>query len=204
MQPDSIIFVKHGDKYSALHVNRLYKQLVKYYPNADFYCYTENKQHIDARINIIPILKKPSLRFWWNKLAMFSKDFPVKGKCLFFDLDMDVKEDPSNFIKWNNLTVINAYWKKDMYFDKHAYDVKINSSVITWTAKQQAHIWDHFMTNRDYFMRKYKGIDRFLVHEGFALNTFADGIVNSVANENYIAPIDMYNGIEYELPRIAL
>ena len=204
MQPDSIIFVKHGDKYSALHVNRLFKQLMKYYPAAEYFCYTENKQHIDARINIIPILKKPSLRLWWNKLAMFSDKFPVEGKCLFFDLDMDIKRDPSEYIKWDGLTILNSYWKKNMYFDKHAYDVKINSSVITWTANQQSHIWNHFMSNRDYFMRKYKGIDRFLVHENFDLNTFEDGIVNSVANENIDAPIDMYNGMIYELPRTAL
>ena len=30
--------------------------------------------------------------------------------------------------------------------------------------------------------------------------TFADGLINSIANEqNRIAPINMYNGIDYEL-----
>jgi len=204
MTPDNIIFVKHGTKYSALHVNRLYKQLIQYYPNAKYYCYTENKQYIDARVNIIPCFKKPTLRLWWNKLAMFSKDFPVKGKCLFFDLDMDIQKDPSELITWDGLTILEAYWKSDMFMRKHAYDVKINSSVITWTAGQQSHIWEHFMTNRDYFMRKYKGIDRFLVHENISFNTFKNGIVNSVANENIEAPINMYNGIDYELPRTTL
>jgi len=198
MQPDNIIFVKHGDKYNSKHVNRLFEQCFWIWPDVKYFCYTEDKKGINAAVNIIPI-GKPTLRLWWNKLSMFKKDFPVKGKCLYFDLDMDIQKDPSEFITWNSLTVINAYWKKDMFMRKHSYDVRINSSIITWEAGQQSHIWDHFMLNRDYFMRKYKGIDRFLVHENFNLNTFSDGIVNSVANENIEAPIQMYNGIDYEL-----
>jgi hypothetical protein len=203
MQPNNVIFVKHGNKYTAAHVNRLADQLFKYYPIANFYCYTDNPE--DVEITTIPIFKKPTLRFWWNKLAMFSKDFPVQGKCLYFDLDMDIKEDPSSFIKWDGLTVLNAYWKSNFYMSKHAYDVYINSSIITWTAREQTHIWDHFLTNKDYFMRKYAGIDRFLVHEKFKLNTFKDGLANSIANPlEYEAPINMYNGLDYELQRASV
>jgi hypothetical protein len=198
MIPNNVIFVKHGKKYTADHVNRLADQLFKYYPNANFYCYTENPEGVN--IMTIPIFKRPTLRFWWNKLAMFSRDFPVEGKCLYFDLDMDIKEDPSSFINWDGLTILNAYWKSNFYMSKHAFDVRINSSIITWTASEQAHVWEHFITNKDYFMRKYTGIDRFLVHEKFKFNTFKDGISNSVANPlGYEAPIDMYNGLEYEL-----
>jgi hypothetical protein len=53
-------------------------------------------------------------------------------------------------------------------------------------------------------MRKYHGIDRFLVHENIEFNTHDDGIVNSVANEFKDAPIDMYNGIEYVVERNAI
>jgi hypothetical protein len=87
----------------------------------------------------------------------------------------------------------------------HAYDVHINSSVITWTAGEQNHIWEHFLSNKDYFMRKYKGIDRFLVHEGLKFNTFEHGLVNSVANPSeWKAPIDMYNGLKYDVQRRSL
>lgn len=199
IKPDNIIFVKHGDKYSPEHVNRLRDQLKEYFPMAEYFCYTEDP--IGVEIETIPCFSKPTLRFWWNKLAMFSADFPVKGKCLFFDLDMDIKSDPSSLLTWNGLTILKDYWKDDLYMAPHAYDVHINSSVITWTAGEQTHIWDHFMSNKDYFMRKYKGIDRFLVHEGLEFNTFDHGLVNSVANDFMEAPIDMYNGMKYELPR---
>jgi hypothetical protein len=196
--PDNIIFVKHGDKYSPEHVNRLFEQLHNYYPWANYYCYTDNPEGVLAEC--IPCFKKPSLKFWWNKLAMFSKDFPVKGRCLYFDLDMDIKSDPSQYINWDGLTILDAYWKKDKYMAPHAYDVSINSSIITWVAGEQDHIWEKFMSNRDYYMRKYPGIDRFLVHEQIPFNTFGHGIVSSVANSPVAnAPVLMYNGIDYEL-----
>lgn len=194
----NIIFVKHGDKYTAEHVNRLADQLFKYYPTANFYCYTENRTGV--KIPVIPIFKRPTLKFWWNKLALFSKDFPVEGKCLYFDLDMDIKSDFKDYVTWDGLTVLRDYWKDDLYMAPHAYDVHINSSIITWTAGEQAHVWEHFLSNKDYFMRKYVGIDRFLTHEKFELNNFKNGIVNSVGNPlQGGAPIDMYNGIKYEL-----
>lgn len=203
MQPDNIIFVKHGDKYHSGHVNKLSEQLLKYYPNSNYYCYTDDP--IGVTIDTIPVFKRPTLKYWWNKLAMFSEHFPVAGKCLYFDLDMDIKANPSKFIKWDGLTILKDYWKDDLYMAPHAYDVHINSSIITWTAGEQNHIWDYFLTNKDYFMRKYVGIDRFIVHEKIPHNTFDHGIVNSVANPRYEnAPIDMYNGIEYELPRTSL
>lgn len=196
----NIIFVKHGDKYKAEHVNRIYNQCVQYWPDANYYCYTEDKKGVDARINIIPCFKRPTLKYWWNKLAMFSKDFPVEGKCLYFDLDMDIKENPEKFIKWNGLTILKDYWKDDLYMAPHAYDVHINSSVITWIAGEQHHIWEHFLSNKDYFMRKYPGMDRFLVHEKIKFNTFEHGLVSSVANPYPgPTPIDMYNGLKYEL-----
>jgi hypothetical protein len=194
----NIILVKHGNKYTAEHVNRLSDQLLKYYPTANFYCYTEDSRNV--KIPTIPVFKRPSLKFWWNKLAMFSEDFPVEGKCLYFDLDMDIKENFTDYIKWDGLTVLRDYWKDDLYMASHAYDVHINSSIITWTAGEQTYVWEHFLSNKDYFMRKYVGIDRFLVHEKFKLNHFKDGLVNSVANPFVkTTPIDMYNGIKYEL-----
>ena len=197
----NIVFVKHGTKYSAKHVNKLVGQLKQYYPNASYYCYTEDPTNV--HIATIPVLKRPSLKVWWNKLALFSKDFPLEGPCLFFDLDMDIKSDPSSYItNFTGLTVCEDYYKvgKPQYTIPHAYDVTINSSVIAWTAGEQTHIWKHFLTNKDYFMRKYTGMDRFLVHEGFELKTFKTGLVNSVANPlGQPAAIDMYNGIDYEL-----
>jgi hypothetical protein len=197
----NIIFVKHGELYSSDHVNLLYNKLSIYYPHAIFWCYTENPYNICSEVNIIPVLIKPTLKKWWNKLALFSNDMPFEGECLFFDLDMEIISDPSSFITdYTKLTIINAYYKNELCFEHHAYNVKINSSIIAWTHGGQQHIWDKFLINKDYYMRKYAGIDRFLVHENIMINTFKDGIVNSIANKLYEnAPVNMYNGISYSL-----
>ena len=199
----NIVFVKHGDKYSAAHVNTLYDQLLSFYPDATYHCYTEKREGINDKVHIIPIFTKPSLRRWWNKLALFSEDINLEGQCLYFDLDMKIIRDPRPFItSFDYLTVIESYWKLDnpVCAIKHNYDVYINSSIIAWTAGNQNHIWDHFCTNKDYFMRKYAGIDRFLVHEKMQHKTFPDGLINSINNRpNRSAAIDMYNGIYYEL-----
>lgn len=198
MNPDNIIFVKHGKKYDAEYVNRLRDKLMPYYPAAQYLCYTDDP--IGVEIECIPCFEKPTLKYWWNKLAMFSKNFPVKGKCLYFDLDMDIDDDFTDFIKWDGLTVLDAYWKTGMYMAPHAYDVQINSSIITWTAGEQHYVWNKFVSNKDYYMRKYAGIDRFLKHEDIKFNTFETGIVDSVANPaDFKAPIKMFNGIKYEL-----
>jgi len=199
----NIIFVKHGTKYHSEHVNKLHSQLLQYFPNANYLCYTDDP--INVNIPCEPVIQKPSLKYWWNKLAMFSEWFPVTGKCLYFDLDMNIKGDPTPWLQWDGLTIIRDYWKDDLYMAPHAYDVHINSSVITWTAGEQNHVWEHFMTNKDYFMRKYKGIDRFFVHEKIPHNTFKHGMVNSIKNPKYYeAPIDMYNGLKYELQRTSV
>lgn len=169
---------------------------MEYYPLAQYFCYTDNS--LGVEIECIPVLKRPTLHKWWNKLALFSSEMPLTGKCLYIDLDMDIKNDPRPFLHWDGLTVTDAYWKKDMYMAKHAFDVTINSSVITWIAGDQQHIWKHFITNKDYFMRKYEGIDRFLIHEGFDINTFKHGLVSSKSYPTQGA-IDMYNGIDYVL-----
>jgi len=195
--PENIIFVKVGDLYSHKHVNKLYDDLKLYFPYSKFWCYTDNWHYINNYINIInPIA---SLKKWWPKLALFSDIMPFKGTCLFLDLDMDVKGYFSDKLTWNGLTVLNNYTKKDLYMADHAYDVTINSSVITWTAKEQSHIWKHFCSNKDYFMRKYAGIDRFIVHENISHNVFEDGIVSMAVSPLKNCPIDSYNGMKYEL-----
>lgn len=199
MLPDNIIFVKHGNKYNSQYVNKLADQLQEYYPAANFFCYTDDPKNVN--IPSVLVFQKPPLRLWWNKLAIFSRDFPVNGRCLYFDLDMNIKSDPSvYFDDYSKLTVINAYYKRNLYMAPHAYDVKINSSIIAWTAPNQSYVWDYFLSNKNYFMKKYAGIDRFIVHEHISYSLFKNGIVNSIAAPyNTYCPIDMYNGIPYEL-----
>ena len=201
----NIIFVKWGTKYTHEHVNKLFNSLK--HIDADFFCYTENSQGIDKNVDIISIPKKPALKKWWNKLAMFSNEFPLQGNTLFFDLDVDIVGDLDKFISyidWGVLSVVGAWHKmgNEVYSRPQNYDVDMHSSVMTWNSDNPYvhRIWNHFNTGQmDYYLRKYKGIDRFIVHEGFGYQLFNQEFIQSAANEPDVTgrPIITYEDMEY-------
>ena len=195
-----IIFVKWGLKYTSDQVNSLYHSLVIYNNKSAYYCYTEDPKGLDTNIKIIPIIKKPKLKKWWNKLYLFSEDFPMTGPCVFFDIDTKINSNPFGyFTDFSKLTLIDCHWKSDSIYDRpHNYDVRINSSVITWTPGNHTNIWSKFIENRDYYLRKYKGIDRFIVHEGFDYDKFPQELIQSYKHEhNKQAPITTYEELDY-------
>ena len=127
---------------------------------------------------------------------MFSKDFPVKGNVLYFDLDTVVRGNLNHMlssIDWLKLTMVNSHWKKKRIINYTNYDVVINSSVLAFNTENPAinKIWDHFQYSglRDYFLRKYvKGIDRYIYHERKQfkpklLNTFSKEYIRSYKYE---------------------
>jgi len=199
----NVIFVKWGTKYSADDVNRLYDSL--YRPDFNFYCYTEQPSGLNYNINIIPIQSKPLLKVWWNKLPLFSENFPLTGKCIFFDLDVYIRYDPwyiLNIVDWNKLTLVDCYFKTHVQDNKkHHFDVKVNSSVITWDANNREihQIWNKFnSSSKDYYLRKYAGIDRFIVHEGFEYDTFPQDFVQSYKyTHNTNAPVVTFEEVDY-------
>ena len=199
----NIIFVKWGTKYSSEDVNTLYKSLVR--EDFDYYCYTDDPSGIDPNINIIPIPAKPALKVWWNKLYMFNRDFPLKGKTVFFDLDVYIRSDPWNIlnnINWERLTLVDCSYKTHVVDDrKHHFDVKINSSVAAWDAgNPYIHsLWDKFYSGKkDYYLRKYAGIDRFIVHEGFDYTTYNSKLIQSYKyTSNTTAPIVTFEEVDY-------
>ena len=199
----NVIFVKWGTKYSSEDVNILYKSLAK--DGFDYYCYTDDPSGIDPNINIIHIPAKPALKVWWNKLYMFNKDFPLTGKTIFFDLDVYIRSDPwailSN-INWERLTLVNCSFKTHVSDKKkHHFDVKINSSVAAWNADDPYihSIWDKFYgPQKDYYLRKYAGIDRFIVHEGFDHTAFPTKFIQSYKySGNKQAPIVTFEEVDY-------
>ena len=181
----NVICVKWGTKYSAYEVNRLQRNVQKYLkvPHK-FYCYTEDPTGLECDIISMPL--DNDLEIYWNKLAMFQKDF-IKGTCLYFDIDVVIQNniEPLLDYKCDNLRMIRCYWKGDFVTDgsspkhKERYNMYVNSSVLVWEAGSLDYIWDHFDANADYYMVKYKGIDRFLFHEGFNLEYFPEGLIYS-------------------------
>mgnify|MGYP001205813634 FL=1 len=199
----NIICVKWGTKYSADWVNRLlYMCSINISIPFNFYCYTDESSGINKKVKIIPITTEDYYEGYWNKLCMFQEDFIDSGDInLFFDLDIVIQNNLDNFIKEqlrDNLSMIRAYWKKDKVTDgsspkfKEKWDMYANSSVLLWKNKSLGYIWNHFDSNPDFFMTKYKGIDRFLFHENMPLSFFPKKLIYSRING--VDETDFYKG----------
>lgn len=179
----NVICVKFGTKYNSDYVNKLYTDLkVKAKSAFTFYCYTDNPVGIDSEIEIIPQIKNPTLKGVWNKLRLFDEEMCLEGKTYFFDLDVKILNDPFIEVDWTKLTVVNSHWKSPDIIRLTNYDVTMNSSVMAWDYDNPdiQKIWDHFNTGyRDYYLRKYVGIDRFITHEGFDYDLFPHEYIQS-------------------------
>tara|TARA_B100001059_G_scaffold13892_1_gene11234 strand:- start:711 stop:1337 length:627 start_codon:yes stop_codon:yes gene_type:complete len=200
----NIITVKFGTKYGPEFVNKIYNDIKDQLKLDKFYCYTDDSYGLDEGIEVIPDQGRPTLKVWWNKLRMFDRNFPLSGDILFLDLDTKV-QDPKKLLEISsqNLTFINCHWKQGKLYNRLSnYDVKMNSSMIAWNADDSSvhKIWDHFNTGfRDYYLRKYKGIDRFIVHEDFDYETFPNTYIQSKKYHpdiNYDTIITTYEEME--------
>jgi hypothetical protein len=139
-----VVCLKHGTKYSAEYVNKLYNMtkrnsLVPF----GFACITEDTKDLDPGIKIIP-LPEHRLQGWWFKTWVFSEELPLDGTILFMDLDLVIIRnfdllwdyEPSKFciIKdFNRSSVEN--WNK------------FNSSVFRFQKGQCQHVWNNLKIN---------------------------------------------------------
>jgi hypothetical protein len=204
---NNVVCVKFGTKYSADFVNKLYND-IKGLTSSEFkfFCYTDDPEGIAEEITIIPPLGKPTLKGVWNKLRLFDPKMPFEGKTYFFDLDVKILKDPLIIDDWEKLTIVSSHWKMGKLYNRLSnYDVKINSSVMTWDASNPElnEFWNHFNSGfRDYFMRKYVGIDRFIVHEDMPYNTFDEEYIQSWKYQrkvDYEACVLTFEEIDVEL-----
>lgn len=171
----NVIFVMVGHKYTPTQVKKLHQQLVQYGPDYKYYVCTDRPKADFGSIEVIEIPPQHHLHTVWNKLWMFSEEFPVKGPCLYFDIDTIIRKDPFQVdipredITHRYLRMVDCHWKWPSLVRLTNYDVLCNSSVLAWNSNNpHIHfIWNHFQYSgqRDYFVKKYVGIDRYLVHE---------------------------------------
>jgi len=204
----NVICVKFGTKYDESYVRKLYQDIRNLTQSEfKFYCYTDRWTGPSDGIELICPLGKPTLKGVWNKLRLFDPTMPIPplNKTYFFDLDVKILKDPLiDLDHWSKITLVDSHWKVGKLYNRLSnYDVKINSSVIAWDPTQTEHIWQHFNTGlRDYYMRKYVGIDRFIVHEDIEYNTFDHLYIQSKKYQpevDYDANVLTFEEIDVEL-----
>lgn len=135
----NVVCLKYGSKYPAHYVNRLHN-MVRRHTTSDvgFYCITENPEGLDTHINVIPLPTYKNLEGWWYKPFVFSKDFPVKGKLLFLDLDVVIIKNIDSFFSHSDskFCIIRDFTRSMVpNWDKY------NSSVFRLDSGSLDHVW---------------------------------------------------------------
>jgi len=139
--PDRFILcLKHGKKYDASYVNKLYNG-VKKHCTLDFkmVCLTDDNRDIHPDVLTIPL--PAGLNGWWCKPYMFSKDLPIQGEILYLDLDVVIAGNidklftfsPGHWCVIRDFTrAMRPNWKK------------YNSSVVRFKTGQLDHVWTEY------------------------------------------------------------
>ena len=149
-----IICLKWGKKYSAEYVNKLYDMTQRHCTiKHQFVCFTEDKTDINPNI-IIHKLPKFNLEGWWFKPYFFSKDLPLQGTILYFDLDVIVFRNIDKLFSYKpgSFCIIrdfNRNIRKD--FDR------FNSSVFRLQTGMYDNIWQSFFANTVHHVQRNRG-----------------------------------------------
>ncbi len=149
----NILCVKHGTKYSAEYVNKLYNMVSKHCTLPfKFFCLTEIPTGINPNVEIITIPK--FLSGWWCKPYMFSDQLPIKGAILYLDLDLVICKNIDNMFLYNP-----DKWCVIRDFTRHIRPdwKKYNSSVIRFEAGSLISFWKDYSNNWQGIQSKYFG-----------------------------------------------
>jgi hypothetical protein len=153
----NVICVKHGTKYSELHVNRLYNMVSRHLTiEHRFVCFTEDPASINKNIDVRPLpTNLPISGWWWKPYIFCNGHFDKTDINLFFDLDMVI------------IGNINKLVKQDLGYFVGLEDVgralgkptKLGSAVMKWHGSFYSDIWDKLQANPD-IVKKFPGGDQ--------------------------------------------
>lgn len=162
MSKNVVVCLSVGDKYPDEYIYKLRNMVGRNTTvDYDFVCITDR----DLDVPAIHISDPHELEPVWYKIRMLAQpELEQYTRKVFFDLDIVIH----NNIDWvfttpvNQLQVIDAAWKPS-YMVNSYLDTGCNSSVMLWeNSTSIAHIFEN---NKDAYMCKYAGMDRFLWHE---------------------------------------
>lgn len=154
--------VKWGTKYTAEHVNRLYRMVEK---NTSlpftFTCFTDDSIGLDERVKIWSL--PHGLEGWWNKIYLF--DRCSAGLNVYFDLDVVIQNNIDWLLKdTQGLQLIDNSWcdpHDPLTMTRYEHDLIYNSSVMIWAGRLE-HIVDTFFDDVQLNLKLFRGLDGFL------------------------------------------
>jgi hypothetical protein len=140
----TVLCVRFGNKYGREYVERLRNMVSRHMTIPyEFVCLTDDHHPIEG----VRSIYQPNAQYpkgWWHKVHMFDPGLPIKGRILFFDLDVVIHNniDKLTTFDTNSFVGILDFNRKFYASWKH-----LNSSVMAWNHGTQNFIWDQFKSN---------------------------------------------------------
>lgn len=135
----NVICLKHGTKYNADYVNKLYfgvkrNTTLKF----KFHCFTDNANDLHNDI-IAHSLPYKNVEGWWQKLYLFSDEIEIDGRVLFLDLDTLITGNVDHYIAYSDdFVVLQDLWAKGN---------NVGSAVMSFEIGKYTKIWNTFIKN---------------------------------------------------------
>jgi hypothetical protein len=140
-----IICLKWGKKYESAYVNKLYKAVQRNITIPfEFHCFTEDARGISGGITIHSLPVRADVSGWWNKLWLFSPEFPLSGKILYIDLDTLITGNIDEIASVDGFVVLRDFYAS---MAKGVSTVDIGSGLMSWESGSHHEIWDKFIAN---------------------------------------------------------
>jgi hypothetical protein len=140
----TVLCVRFGNKYGREYVERLRNMVSRHLTVPyEFACLTDDQHSIEG----VRTIYQPNAQYpkgWWHKVHMFDPALPLKGRILFFDLDVVIHNNIDKLATFNTNNFIGIL---DFNRKFHASWNYLNSSVLSWDHGTQSYIWDQFKTN---------------------------------------------------------
>jgi hypothetical protein len=148
-----VLCLKHGTKYSAEYVNRLWSMVSRHCTlDFEFVCLTDDPKGLNSNVKVLELPNE--LSGWWCKPYMFSNDLPIKGTVLYMDLDVVIADNIDKLFTWrpNHWCIIRDFTRK-----MRPTWQRYNSSVVRFQTGELDKYWQDFKTNRRLYEKRFYG-----------------------------------------------
>lgn len=148
----TVLCVRFGTKYGIDYVVKLRNMVSRHLTLPyEFVCLTDDPTPIDGVRSIV----QPSSKYhqgWWHKVHMFGPSLGLKGRILYFDLDVIIHNNINKLVEnyQNEFLGIRDFNRKF-----HPSWKILNSSALSWVAGTQDEIWNRFLTERTSALRMH-------------------------------------------------
>jgi hypothetical protein len=146
----NILCVRFGNKYGKEYVEKLRNMVAKHTTLPyEFVCLTDDQHPIEGVRSIV----RPNHSYakgWWHKVHMFDPTLPLQGRILYMDLDVVIHDNIDKLLSYQTNQFVGILDFNRKFHQSWKY---LNSSVLSWNAGTQTHIWDQFIQDPGGAMR---------------------------------------------------